>query len=130
MGFLWTLFFAIAGIALIDILLSGLFMFLGAKWAEVEDVTFWHALGVSFVSGILTWMIAPIIKLIPKVGPLISIACLFLLSLFVIKSMFEIDWNEAFKVWLGNILARALAIIAVVFTFGATVWPFFTTNFF
>lgn len=109
----------------ISILVSGFTMWLGARWAGLKKVTYGKALWIAVVVGIVTWLISALFAgatggWIAIIGFLVGV----LLSLWIIKTMFKVEYKKAFLIWIMNIVAHifvyfliSIIIVGVSFAF-------------
>ena len=91
----------------VSILVSGFTMWLGARWAGVKNVTYGKGLWVAIVVGIVTWLLSALFA--GATGGWMAILGFvigLLMSLWIIKMMFKIEFGQAFLVWIMNIVAH------------------------
>ena len=119
MAILTSIIGVIVGIALIALVLSAFFMWLGGKIVGIKTATFGRAFLAALATTIATWMLAWLLSLIPGIGTVIGFILGAILTIFILKAAFEIkDYGKAFLVWLFYLAAQGIAILIAVFTFG------------
>lgn len=109
-------------IILLAILVSAFFMWLGAKMAKADNATFGNsvlaAIGVSFVTFLLSWLGTFINSLNRAIGFVIGL----IISIFVIKGIYKITFGRALLVWIFNVVAQVLVILIAIFFLGLIIW--------
>ena len=63
---------ALLGIALLNVVLSSLFMMVGAKMAQIPGVTFGKSMLAAIGSAVVTWIIAIVFSIWPVVGTILG----------------------------------------------------------
>ncbi|MCP3966038.1 MAG: hypothetical protein GY750_07495 [Lentisphaerae bacterium] len=93
------------------IILSGFFMYIGAKMASVPNVTFMKATGVAIAVSVLCSVLAFFLAFIPPIGPILGMLIGNFFAIFLIKSFFVIGWGKALLVLIFNIIAQIIVMI-------------------
>ena len=96
------------------IIISGFFMWVGAKMAGIPKATFGKAIGAAIAVSLATWLIAVVFSIVPFIGTIVGFIVGLLVSLFLIKSIFSTTMGKAFLAWLFNIFAQILAIVVSI----------------
>ena len=102
---------AIIGIFILSILISGFFMWLGAKMAGIKKSTFGRAILAAIAASLITYIVSAVFSVLPVIGTILGFFIGLLLSLFAIKSVFNTTFGRAFLAWIFNIVAQILAVI-------------------
>jgi hypothetical protein len=90
-------------------------MWVGARLDGIERASFGKAILAAFASSLVAWLIAIPCSVIPVVGTLFGFALGLLLSLFVIRSLFDTTMGRAFLCWIFNIVAHVAAVVVAFF---------------
>lgn len=125
MDIIGVLLGAILGILILDIIFSAFLMLLGAKLARIENATFGKSLLASLGSAIVTWLITTVFSILPGIGTIIGFLFGVLLSIFIIKSVYNTRMEKAFLCWIFNIIAKIAAIIIALLTFASALFSIF-----
>jgi len=102
-----VLFVLVVGVVVVATMVSALFIWLGAKIAGVQNATFMKSFWIALVSSILIWVLAAVIH---APGWIIGL----LVSLVVIKAMFDTTWMKAFLTWIFHFVVQFVILIFVV----------------
>ncbi len=110
---------------IVSILVSGLTMWLGAGWAGVKKVTYGKGLWVAIVVGIFTWLVSAVFAgatggWMAIIGFIVGV----LISLWIIKAMFKIEFGQAFLVWIMNIVAQVFVYFIISIILVGTTFAF------
>jgi hypothetical protein len=97
-GGMWNV--GIIGLVIL-ILLDALFLWIGAKFAGIDDSSYWKAILGVVVLIVLSAILGSFFGSLGLIGTIIS----FVVALWVVKSIYETSWLKAF-------LALILAYIA------------------
>ena len=116
---------AIIGIAILDVLLSSLFMMLGAKMAGISNATFGKSILASLGSALITWLVTIVLSIIPVIGSVLGFFVGLFFALLVIQGVYSTTMGKAFLCWIFNILAKIIAIAIAVFTFASALLSIF-----
>lgn len=104
---------------ILAILVATFFMWAGAKMAGLSEkkATFMNALVAAIGSALVTWIISAIFAGVTGIGAIVGFLIGVLLSMFVIKAVFKIDWSKSFLVWLFHLIAQVLVFFIAAMTF-------------
>lgn len=102
---------AVIGLFVIALVLSGLFMWIGAKLARIGDATFRKAILVALCTSVAAGAIVAIFSFIPMAGIILGFIFGLIAALFVIKAIFATSFGKAFLVWVFNVVAVSLAAV-------------------
>jgi len=116
---------AIIGIAVLEVLFSTFFMMIGAKLAKIKNVTFLTSFIAAIGCSIATWIITIVFSILPFVGTILGFLAGIAVSLFIIKSVFNTNIENALLIWIFNIAAKIVAIIIAVLTFASIILSLF-----
>ena len=105
------------GLMLVGALVSGLFIWIGAKVAGIPNPGFGRCVMVAIVTSVGTWLLAFVLSILPVVGTFGGFVLGLLLSLLIIKSLFKVSFGQAALVWLFHVVAQGVAIAIAVMTF-------------
>ena len=100
----------ILGIFALSIIIAGFFMWIGAKLAGVAKSSFGLAIGAAIVVSLVTWVISGLFSILPVIGTLLGFVIALIVSIFLIKAVFDTSLGKAFLTWIFNIMAQFLAI--------------------
>jgi hypothetical protein len=125
MAIIGTIFGVIVGIMVLEVVISAIFLMIGAKLAKIEDSTFGKSVLASLGCALITWLVTVILSLIPVIGTLLGLILGIIFSLFIIKGVFETTMGKAFLAWVFNILAKVVAIVIAVLTFASALMAMF-----
>ena len=102
----------------LGILLGIVFLYLGARGANIEEVTFGKAVIAYFVNCAVGLILGTFLSFIPIIGTIIALLISMVFSIFVIKGVFETTFLKALFAWLITLL---LAVIAALIL-GGIAW--------
>ena len=105
------------GMMLLGAIVSGLFIWLGAKLAGVPNPGFGRCVLVAIVTSVCTWLLSFVLSILPVVGTFGGFILGLGVSLLIIKSMFNVSFGQAFLVWVFNVIAQGIAILIALLTF-------------
>lgn len=103
----------------ISILVATFFMWAGAKMAGLpkSKTNFGNSLMAAIGAAVVTWIISAIFAGVAGIGAIIGFLIGVVLSIFVIKAVFKIDWGKSFLVWLFHLVAQILVFFIAAMTF-------------
>lgn len=116
---------AILGIAIIGIVLSTLFMMVGAKMAQIPGVTFGKSMLAAIGSALVTWVVTLVLSILPLIGTVLGFFIGLFFSLLIIKGVFSTTMGKAFLAWVFNLLATIVATLIGILTFGGALLALF-----
>jgi len=102
--------FAAVLIILLALIIAGLFLMIGAKFAGIEDAT----LGKSMIAVVGGGILALLIGWIPVIGWILGIIA----YIWVIKTVFNTDWIKAAIAWLMTIVVEMLVVFIFALILG------------
>lgn len=109
---------ALLGLILLAVLLTGAFMYVGAKLAMVEKATFGRAVLAAIGSSLADWTLTAALSPLPVVGSCVGFLIGLAASLVVIKLVFDTSMGRAFLVWVFHLFAQVVALFIAVAVFG------------
>jgi hypothetical protein len=109
----------------VALLLAAFFLWVGAKLAGIEGASFGKAILAALASVIALGLLEVILSLLPRSGGLIGLLLGVLVSIYIIKAVFDTSWGKAILAWILYIVAIIVAgIIAAIFG-GIAIWSLF-----
>ena len=98
---------------ILAIILGVLFVFWGAKVAKIKYTTFWKALMATVASSVITSLVTLFLGLLQQVGAYIGLILSVVITIWVIKSVFNTTWRKAIIAWLFMGIAFVIARLIV-----------------
>jgi hypothetical protein len=120
---------AFAGLVLLAILLAGLFMYVGAKFAMVEKATFGRAVLAAIACTLADWALTAALSPVPLLGSCSGFIIGLAASLLIVKAVFDTTLARAFLVWVFHLLAQILALFLALLTFAGALFSYMTLPF-
>ena len=94
-------------IFLIAVVIDSVFLWLGAKFAKIEDASF----GKAFIAALGGLIVSAVIgATIPHIGRLLGLIAF----LWIVKTVFNTDWGKAIIAWLFAIVIAILLMIVIM----------------
>ena len=104
------------------LLISAFFLWIGAKLAGIQGASFGKAILAALVSVVALALLQIVLSLIPRIGGTLGLLLGILVSIYVIKAVFDTGWGKAILAWILYIVAIIVAgIIATIFG-AAAIW--------
>ena len=104
------------------LLISAFFLWIGAKLAGIREASFGKAILAALVSVVALALLQIVLSLIPRIGGTLGLLLGILVSIYVIKAVFDTGWGKAILAWILYIVAIIVAgIIATIFG-AAAIW--------
>ena len=98
------------------LLISAFFLWIGAKLAGIREASFGKAILAALVSVVALALLQIVLSLIPRIGGTLGLLLGILVSIYVIKAVFDTGWGKAILAWILYIVAIIVAgIIAAIF---------------
>jgi len=97
----------VVGVVVVATAVSALFIWIGAKIAGVKNVTFMKSFWAALISSVFIWVLAAVIN---APGWIIGL----LVSLVVIKVIFDTTWGKAFLAWIFHGVAQFVLLVFVI----------------
>jgi hypothetical protein len=109
-GALAALLFFVLGV-----LISAVFILIGAKLAKVQRATFGRAFGAALLVIIINFIVGFLVGVATGGNAIVGFIVGLLVNLFVIKGVFATSFGKAFLTWIFMILAQIIvfAILAI-----------------
>lgn len=112
---------ALLAAVVIFFVVMAFFIWIGAKFAAIKNASFGNAFVSTIGITILTIVLGAVLTLLNitsggLVGTLISI----LVTVWVIKSVFDTNWGRAFIAWIFSIIGAFIVGIIIVVVLGAS----------
>ena len=110
-----TFFGVVIGI-IISLLIAALVVHFAAKLSGVRNATFGKAITICIASIVLQIFIGFVFSIVPLLGTIAGFLLWLLLTLLIIKTVYDTGWGRAFVVWImqGVVLIIAGLVIAVL----------------
>ena len=94
-------------IFLIAMIIDSVFLWLGAKFAKIEDASF----GKAFIAALGGLIVSAVIgAIIPHIGRLLGLIAF----LWIVKTVFNTDWSKAIIAWLFAIVIAIVLMIIIM----------------
>jgi len=103
---------------LIYFFIGGFFMYVGAKWARIRNVTYLKSFLCVIISIFAQWVFR--LYYPGKLGTLIGIIA----TLFLIEAIFETSFGKALLAWILTVVAEIIGVFIVFLIFGAVIFAF------
>ena len=113
---------AAMGLLVLWVLFAAFFIWLGAKMAFIPKASFGRAIMAAIACGMGSFLLSGILLFLPGIGPLLGQIIGIMLSLFIIKAIFETTFGKAFLAWIFQIFAVIIAFLVCFLTFGAALF--------
>ena len=94
------------------VIVGGFFMWIAAKIARVEKSTFGRAIVAAIASSFVSILAAFVFHFFPVLGNFLGYIIGLLLSILIIKGVFETSFGKALLVWVFDIIAKIIAVLA------------------
>lgn len=111
-------------VLLIAIFFATFFMWLGAKMAGAKNSTFGNsflaAIGTTFVVWLVSWLVS-----VFNINVTIGFVAGLILTILVIRGIYEITFGRALVVWIFSLVAEGLAIFVAFLIFGSVILSVF-----
>lgn len=99
---------------LVVIAIDSVFLWLGAKFAKIEDASF----GKAFIATLGGLIVSAVIgAIIPVIGGLLGLIAF----LWIVKTVFNTDWGKAVIAWLFAIVIAIILMIIIMVVVGLSV---------
>ena len=116
---------ALLGLLVLWVLLSAFFIWIGAKMAFIQKASFGRAIMAALACGMGSFLLSGILLFLPPIGPILGQVIGIMLSLFIIKAIFETSFGKAFLAWMFQIFAVIIAFVVCFLTFGVALFAVF-----
>ncbi|MCF8111959.1 MAG: hypothetical protein K9J85_10785 [Desulfobacteraceae bacterium] len=94
--------------AVIGLLVSAAFLFLGASIVGVENRTFGKALATTIIGGIASFVASLFLSILPVIGTILGFICGFFISALIMMSIFSTTFGNALG---ATVLAWVFSLI-------------------
>jgi len=101
--------------AVIAVILNSFFLHVGAKMAGVRRATFGRAVKASIACALSTLLLAMIFSWVPVGGTAVGFLIGLGLTILVLQASYSTSFGKAFLLWLFNVAAQIIAVIAGTF---------------
>lgn len=113
---------ALLGLLILWVLLSAFFIWIGAKMAFIPKASFGRAIMAAIACGMGSFLLSGVLLPLLPVGPIMGQVIGIMLSLFIIKAIFETSFGKALLAWIFHIFAVIVAYVVCFLTFGAALF--------
>lgn len=117
-------FVAIILLFVLAAVIGGLFIWIAAKLARVENATFGKAVAVSIASSFVFVIITVFARILPIVGDVLGFIIWLILAIIIIKAIFDTSFAKAIVVWIFQLVAVAIAFLVVSIIAASAVFLF------
>jgi hypothetical protein len=104
------------------LLISAFFLWIGAKLAGIRGASFGKAVLAALVSVVALAILEIVLSLIPRIGGTLGLLLGILVSIYVIKAVFDTGWGKAILAWIMYIAAIIVAGIITAIFGAAAIW--------
>lgn len=125
MGLLGTAFGTVLGLLALVILVAAFFIWIGAKMALIRKSSFARAILAAVACGTASFILSGMLLMFPVVGPILGQVIGIMLSLFIIKVVFDTSLGKAFLAWIFHVFAVIIAYVVCLLTFGGALLVLF-----
>jgi hypothetical protein len=105
-------------LALIALLFSSFLIWLGAGMIGVKDGGFGKAFIAALGGVFVSWFMYYLMAAFPAIGSFIGFIIGLVLTLFIIKSAFNITFGKALLIWIFYIIAEAATVAVGILILG------------
>jgi hypothetical protein len=95
---------------IIWVLLGGLFMWIAAKIARVENSSFGRAMVAAIGASFVSLLVSFVFNMLPVFGNLFGLIIGIIVSILIIKAAFGTSFGKALIVWIFNLIAAGIAV--------------------
>ena len=99
-GILGGMMGSILVLFVISLVLGAIFMLIGARMAGVANVSFGKCLLAAIASSFITYLASLVLSIFPIIGTILGFIAGALLSMAVIKGIFDTSFGKAFLTWI------------------------------
>ncbi len=93
------------------LVVSAIFIWIGGRFAEISKASFMRSLGISVILAI----IVPLL-LLPFAGmELLTLLLSVVLTLAIIKLVFDTGWRKSLITWVFSIIAQVIVMLVLLF---------------
>jgi hypothetical protein len=104
------------------LLISAFFLWIGAKLAGIRGASFGKAVLAALVSVAALAILEIVLSLIPRIGGTLGLLLGILVSIYVIKAVFDTGWGKAILAWILYIAAIIVAGIITAIFGAVAIW--------
>lgn len=94
---------------IISLLITALFLWIGATLAGIKGASFGKAILTALLSVIGLTILGVFLSFIPFMGDFLGLLLGVLLSIFIIKAVFDTSWGKALSAWIFYVIAVMIA---------------------
>jgi hypothetical protein len=110
----FALFLFVAGCIVVATAVSAVFIWIGARLAGIDRATFVRSFWAALVSSFFVWALTGIGAAVFGFGSIAGWIIGVIITLFVLKVVFDTTWGKAFLAWLFHGMAQLLVLVIVV----------------
>ncbi len=108
------LFLFLLGCIVVATAVSAIFIWFGAKISGIEGATFIKSFWAALVSSLLVWVLTGLASALFGFGSIVGWMLGLLITLVVLKMIFDTTWGKAFLTWLFQGLAQLIVLGIVI----------------
>jgi hypothetical protein len=109
---------------LLGVIISAIFILIGAKLARVQKATFGRAFGAALLMIIISSIVGFLVALATGGNPIAGLIVGLLITLFVIKGVFATSLGKAFLTWIFAILSEIIVFAILAIAGLGMIWSF------
>jgi hypothetical protein len=121
-GILGGMMGSILVLFVISLVLGAIFMLIGARMAGVANVSFGKCVLAAIAASFITYLASLVLSIFPIIGTVLGFIAGALLSMAVIKGIFNTSFGKAFLTWIFNFIAQVVAMF-LIFVLGGMTLP-------
>ncbi len=106
------------------LVIAAFFLWIGAKLAGIQNATFGKAVVAALVSVIALAVLQVIMSIIPFLGGLVGFLLGILVSIYIIKAVFDTSWGKALLAWILYVVAIIATVFIALVIGGIAIWSF------
>lgn len=106
------------------LVIAAFFLWIGAKLAGIQNATFGKAVVAALVSVIALAVLQVITSIIPFLGGLVGFLLGILVSIYIIKAVFDTSWGKALLAWILYVVAIIATVFIALVIGGIAIWSF------
>lgn len=110
----FVLFLFLLGCIVVATAVSAVFIWFGAKVSGISGATFMKSFWAALVSSFLVWALSAIATALFGFGSIAGWILGLLITLVVLKMIFDTTWGKAFLTWLFQGLAQLIVLGFVI----------------
>ncbi|HJO95927.1 MAG TPA: hypothetical protein QF753_21220 [Victivallales bacterium] len=106
---------------LLILLFGSLIIHLAAKFSFVKNATFGKAFKACLVTAVVSFIINIVLMFIPPLGPVLGFFISLLVTLYILKSIYDTGWIQALVIWFMEWVVIVLIVIIIAAIMGVAI---------